>query len=143
MRRKGRILKTRANAKFGYVQIGMYSSKEDVTFPLVHRLIAETFLGPIPDGYQVNHKNGIRHDNRLENLEVVTASENNLNAFRELGRTPVRGENHGKSYLTEADILRVREQHLFGARQVDIANCFGIDKTSVRDIVHRYRWTHI
>lgn len=52
---------------------------------LTHRLIAETFLGP-SEGRQVNHRNGDRSDNRLENLEWVTCSENHLHSYRELSR---------------------------------------------------------
>lgn len=48
----------------------------------VHRLVAETFLGKIPTNMQVNHINGNKFDNRLENLEIVTPSENSLHAFR-------------------------------------------------------------
>ena len=43
---------------------------------LVHRLVCEAFLGPIPDGMQVNHKNCKKMDSRLKNLEIVTPSEN-------------------------------------------------------------------
>ena len=145
MRRKGRILKTRANPKFGYVQIRMYKSEsvKDTSYPLVHRLAVEAFIGPIPEGHQVNHKNGNRSDNRLENLEIVTASANNLHMWRELNRSKDVGSQHPRSVLTEADVLRIREQHLFGAKQTDIAQIFGIDKTTVRDIVHRRHWTHI
>src|SRR5574343_443937 len=38
----------------------------------VHRLVVEAFVGPIPDGMQVNHKNGIKDDNRACNLEIAT-----------------------------------------------------------------------
>lgn len=51
---------------------------------LVHRLVASAFLGP--SDKQVNHKNGIRGDNSLSNLEWVTQSENHRHAFRVLGR---------------------------------------------------------
>jgi hypothetical protein len=49
---------------------------------LVHRLVWEYFNGPIPKGLTVNHINGIKTDNRLENLEVVTQAENNLHYQR-------------------------------------------------------------
>jgi hypothetical protein len=42
----------------------------------VHRLVAETFLGPCPEGKEVDHKNNIRNDNRLENLQYLTHGEN-------------------------------------------------------------------
>jgi hypothetical protein len=42
----------------------------------VHRLVAETFIGVPNTPLEVNHKNGIKNDNRLENLEWVTKSEN-------------------------------------------------------------------
>jgi hypothetical protein len=43
---------------------------------LVHRTLAQTFIGEIPEGYEVNHKNHVRDDNRLENLEIVTVAVN-------------------------------------------------------------------
>ena len=46
---------------------------------LIHRLIWEHVNGPIFPGYEVDHINGIRHDNRIENLRLVTRSQNNQN----------------------------------------------------------------
>lgn len=47
----------------------------------VHRLVAEAFLGPCPVGYLVNHRNGIRGDNRTANLEWVSSSANRHHAY--------------------------------------------------------------
>ncbi len=47
----------------------------------VHRAVWEAFNGPIPDRLEVNHKNLIRDDNRLENLELLTHQENVRHAF--------------------------------------------------------------
>lgn len=52
----------------------------------VHRLVAFVFLPKDQVSEQVNHKNGIRDDNRIENLEWISASENCKHAFRVLGR---------------------------------------------------------
>jgi hypothetical protein len=57
----------------------------------VHRLVHRAFNGRIPRVHHVNHKNGIRHDNRPSNLEAVTSQENNHDAFlRRWGRFKFR-----------------------------------------------------
>lgn len=45
----------------------------------VHRLVYETFVGEIPEGYEIDHVNAIRDDNRLSNIRVVTHKENQAN----------------------------------------------------------------
>ncbi len=67
-----RYLKFRKN-KYGYLNFRDYNDKK---FKYVHRLIYEKFVGKIPKGLQINHKNNIRDDNRLENLEVVNHQKN-------------------------------------------------------------------
>jgi hypothetical protein len=76
----------------------------------VHRLVALAFIPNLEDKPQINHKNGLRHDNRPGNLEWVTCSENNLHRRRVLkgggGRPklPVVCIDTGKTYpsITEA-----------------------------------------
>lgn len=66
----------------GYFQVSL-SKKKRMS---VHRLVAKAFCDGYFDGAYVNHKNGIRTDNRAENLEWCTHAENNLHSYRELGR---------------------------------------------------------
>lgn len=65
-----RILKPRNNGK-GYMQVKLKSG-----WKYVHRLIVETFSGVIPDGKEVHHKDTIRSNNVLDNLEVVDKLKN-------------------------------------------------------------------
>ena len=59
----------------GYVQLRTKYS----TTTKFHRLIWETFVGEIPEGYEIDHINTVRDDNRLENLRCVTPKENSNN----------------------------------------------------------------
>jgi len=62
--------------KNGYLYTSLYRSSE-ASYSTVHRLVALTFLGPRPVGHDVCHRNGVRSDNRVENLYYGTRSENN------------------------------------------------------------------
>lgn len=57
--------------KDGYLRLNIKN-----TTVSVHRLVYETFIGEIPDGYEIDHINNIRNDNRLSNLRCVTHTEN-------------------------------------------------------------------
>jgi hypothetical protein len=82
-----RILKTwKTN---GYLYVGLGRNFKTT----VHRLVAAAFLEPDDSRPHVNHKNGFRADNRAENLEWVTSSENHLHAYRVLGRVPYQLAN--------------------------------------------------
>lgn len=62
----------------GYERICLCRDGKEKRFS-VHRLVWEAFVGQIPDGYEIDHINTVRDDNRLSNLRVVTSKENNSN----------------------------------------------------------------
>lgn len=67
----------------GYIQVTLV--KDEYKSIQVHRLVAQMFIPNPENKPQVNHINGIRNDNRVENLEWVTASENQIHSHRILG----------------------------------------------------------
>ena len=73
---KERILKNSIN-DMGYMMVGLSKDNKSKTRK-THQLVAEAFLNHKPCGYKlvINHKNFIKTDNRVENLEIVTAREN-------------------------------------------------------------------
>lgn len=72
--KKGTLLRQALN-KNGYPAVTIYRSGKPYTRP-VHRHVLENFIGPCPDGMECLHKNGVRDDNRLENLRWGTHTEN-------------------------------------------------------------------
>ena len=78
---------------------------------LLHRLIWIAANGDIPENIETNHKNGIKDDNRLENLELVNKSGNALHSRRVLGNKggTVRGEKSGMAKLKWEDVDKIRE----------------------------------
>lgn len=75
----------------GYIQI-----QRGQRHWMAHRLIWEATNGPIPEGMEINHINGIKNDNRLANLEVVTRSENARHAYR-VGLQRADGIHNGRA----------------------------------------------
>lgn len=89
---QARIKKLRTTSlRNNYLYVDLYKGKKATRF-YIHRLVAAAFI-PNPDNKpEVNHKNGVKTDNFVENLEWVTAAENNIHAYRHLGRVgPCRG----------------------------------------------------
>ena len=113
---KGGILKPTKN-KLGYMRIGLSKSNKKNYFS-VHRLVALTF---IPNPYNlpiINHKNEIKHDNRVENLEWCTHEyNNNYGTIKQKISKSLKGkysgENHnwyGKHH-TEETKIKISESH--------------------------------
>jgi hypothetical protein len=69
--------------------------------PVAHRIVWEYRHGPIPDGLEVNHRKGVKDDNRIDNLELLTNVENVGHAHRAGLIAPRRGEMQGGSKLTD------------------------------------------
>lgn len=69
----------------GYARVALFDENGEKKQPLVHKLVADAFLGECPDGYQVDHINGNRSDNDVMNLRYVRPSVNCRLAFARNG----------------------------------------------------------
>lgn len=133
----GRVL--RQHTVRGYRLVWLYGDGSR-KLRSVHRVLWEAFNGEIPDGLQVNHRNGDKLDNRLENLELVTPAENTRHAIDVLGRRR-DGEDHSMAKVTEKDVFELRKSFAAGARSVELAERFGLSRSAVHRIVTGRTWT--
>ena len=102
---------------------------------LTHRLVAMAFLDTLNPELDVNHKNGDKYDNRLENLEMCTRSENILHAFNEYLRND-SGKNHSMAKLTYEEVWQIKLlYHLWGFTQYQLAEQFNISQSCISDII--------
>lgn len=108
----------------------------------VHRLVAAAFIGPRPSGLQINHKNGIKADNRLENLEYCTQSENMKHAFA-TGLQSNQGERHSQAKLTEEKVTQIRRLLGLGFKQAELAELMGVTQSAISRVKNGNRWAHV
>ena len=142
----GRILKPYITTT-GYLATRMGGNCK--TFK-IHRLIAKTFI-PNPDNKPcINHKDGNRLNNKIENLEWCTIKENNQDAW-EKGRCFNYGETHCHTHLKNKDIKKIRKIYNPLAirhsenyiSQLTLAKMFGVSQSVVSDIITRKSWTRV
>jgi len=108
----------------------------------VHRLVAAAFIDNPENKESVNHKDLNKKNNRLENLEWVTKSENMIHAAK--NNKNCRGEGIAQSKLSEEDVLIIRELYLSKQmNQKELSEKYKVTQSSISCIVLRKTWSHI
>lgn len=110
-RNKSKILSNRKAPTSIYARIIL--SKNGITKTLsIHRLVAEAFIPNPENKPQVNHIDGNKFNNHVENLEWATASENTQHAFNTGLATALRGSQNGAAKLTAEQIAEIRASYI-------------------------------
>lgn len=119
-----------------------YSNGGTRTCP-VHRLVAHAFIGKRPDGMQINHKDGVKTNNRADNLEYVSPSGNVRHAMKLGLWKALRGVANGSAKLTEEQVKDIRQRYASGERQTALALEYQVKQAHISSIIHRKCWKHI
>lgn len=141
----GKLLKL-SESSTGYLIVSLCKNGNCRT-ALVHRLVAQAFLGCAPSpSHQVNHKNGIRNDNCTQNLEWATPTENNRHAVQTLNKrlSYSKGEDRYNAKLSRNDVREIRRLYATGKyTQAQIAKMFQVTDSCIWRVVHGKTWQHV
>lgn len=128
----------------GYCKVGLYTDDGRKT-RLMHRLVLESF-SPRNKSYThlvVNHKNLIKTDNFISNLEWMTALENTQHAKEHGHMIGIRGEANNFNKHSEETIIVACEMLEDGFSRDEVSLTTSIPKSYLYDLIYGKRWTHV
>lgn len=126
--------------KDGYLKVGLIKDGINKQHS-VHRLVCSSFIENIYNKPQVNHKNGVKTDNRLENLEWSTSSENHKHAYK-IGLRHQNGEKNHRSALTNSQVFEIKYNHK-NLSNKEVSMIYNISTNQVSRIRRGDRWSHV
>ena len=135
------ILSTWTNED-GYLCVNFWKDGKRHHFR-VNRLVAMAFIDNPNNLSEVNHKDGNKGNNLVENLEWSTRSQNVRHAFDTGLSMPICGEQNGRHKLTQNDVDEIRKTYIKGSRTFGggaLAKKYGVTKKVIYDIINNKKW---
>ena len=127
----------------GYKRIRLRTTPEKVVTFSVHRLVAEHFI-PNPEGKRcVNHIDGSRDNNCVDNLEWCTHSENTQHGYAIGSITRPKGSKHHMSKLKEHQVIEIRQRLKTGETCYKLGKEYGVNEKTISQIRDYKRWKHV
>lgn len=131
----------------GYVRIFVRINQKGYKI-FAHRLVWLVFKSDISEHLSINHKNGVKTDNRLENLELMTSREQTLHMINVLGKkignfTKGKYHNISNNILTKEEVINIRKLLKSGIEQKEIARKYNVTRVSVNNIANRKTWRYV
>lgn len=144
LRVKERILDGSKDTK-GYLQVELKKDGKR-NIKVIHRLVAEAFIPNIDNKEQVNHKDGNKLNNNVDNLEWVTCQENIQHAWKNKLNVARLGEEHHNHKLTTEQAIYIKQNYKprdkkFG--MCALARKFNVTTGPVFNIIKGRGWKHI
>lgn len=131
----GTILPLYPHKKGGYLQVGVSHPEKGSVRVFVHLLVMKTFVGESNYGEETDHLNGVTSDNRLENLEYVTGTENQR-------RATINGQRWSK--LKKEDVLSIRKKYARGnVTHLTLARKYAVQTSTISKIVNNKTWQYV
>lgn len=135
----GRICQTH-KSRDGYLRVHLFMNGERCQ-ELVHRLVASAFIPNPSNRPHINHKNGIKSDNSLDNMEWATAAENIKHACQTGLNPPNSGAKNGNAKLTRQAVESIRKSWVpFRKTAKMLAEEYGVSLITVRRILNGKSW---
>jgi hypothetical protein len=127
--------------KHGYLSVSLFKNKKRKDHR-VHRLVITCFLDNTEHKEYINHLDGNKKNNKLENLKWVTASENTQHAYDTGLKFGMDGEKHPMSKLTEKEVFEIRA---IGKTKYlrEIAEMYNVRLTTISWILTNKSWKHL
>ena len=135
----GKIIKWHIHTSSGYPDIRFTIDRKQTAIP-VHRIVANAFLGPKPEGMQTRHLDGNKMNNCVANLCYGTAKENNQDKVKH-GKSS-KGVLNPKNKLTPDSVLKIRSMKN-DAKAKDVAFIYGLNESTVYRIWNNKIWSHL
>lgn len=132
--RKGKLLKPYLNKK-GYLTCDLRNNNIR-KIKKVHRLVAESFIANPENLSQINHKDGNKQNNNVNNLEWCNNSQNQLHAFK--NNLQKGNFNHPNSKLTLEQVLYIKNNCKVGSKKFGIqtiAKKFNVCNSTIKQII--------
>jgi hypothetical protein len=107
----------------------------------VHRLVAECFIPNPLNLSEINHRNGNKQDNRMENLEWVTRKENMRHAIKN-NLFDNKGEKHKVAKLTDAEVYKIKYE-LKHIGSSELGRMYNVSHVCISKIKNNKKWKHI
>ena len=124
----------------GYKSVTLHDGERKRTIQ-IHRLVAMHFMSNPDNKPQVNHKDGDKSNNCVENLEWVTNSENIKHAW-ENNLKSQEGEKNPSSVASESLVKKILQRGKY-ASYTQMSKDYGLGKSTIEHILKRHTWKHV